>query len=288
MILNQNKTFTELIKRASLLCGDPESERWPVARVGEAVNDAAMEFCLRTRIIKEVVDITLSAERIFYDVAAAVESRTNLRDYGFPFRLTFNGRRNAGMWPTSLQRIDLLGASNQLARSEPFRWHLDSVSPGTVAIYGLPSTDGYDQTVFSRDSDYGLLRAVLDGDDRLTYDDELALRTVDGPITFTVYRDSDGRIIRELVALTDENNMQVYYYGLPVYMTDGSDSVDGAIPWQMHEGLAHGAAARLLDEGNAVELARGIEAEAVFERHIRRQNADTWRGDTPTYDMRSA
>jgi hypothetical protein len=286
VILNQNKTFTDLIKRASLLCGDPESERWPVARVGEAVNDAAMEFCLRTRLIKEVVNITLSAERIFYDVAAAVEGRANLRDYGFPFRLAFNGRRQAGMWPTSLQRIDLLGASNQLAESRPFRWHLDSVSPSTVAIYGIPSGDGYDPTVFSRDEDYGLLLAVLDGDDRLTYDDEAALRAVDGPITFTVYRDADGRIVRELVALTDENNMQVHYYGLPVYMDTGDDTADGAIPWQMHEGLSHGAAARLLDEGTAEELSRGLEAEAVFERHIRRQNADTWRGHTPNYDMR--
>ena len=143
MIATYKKTLTTLANKTLLLAGDPLGERWAFVRACQAVNDACLDFCLRAQLIKETITIQLRAAQIEYDVAALVEDDGTLRFYGFPLRVGFNGLDSPGAWPTTLFTIDMLGYA-QTDRNEPFAWHLDSVSPGKLILFGPPAADGED------------------------------------------------------------------------------------------------------------------------------------------------
>jgi len=142
MLLSEyKKNRLALVNQALLLAGDPEGERWSKTRAARALNDTVLDFCLKTQMIKEEINVQLKENVHEYDIAARVEEDGTLRLYGYPIRLGFNGSDNPGMWPTTLMVIDLLGYA-QTSGQNPYQWHLDSVSPGKVVLFGPPTQDG--------------------------------------------------------------------------------------------------------------------------------------------------
>ncbi|KKN75078.1 hypothetical protein LCGC14_0384520 [marine sediment metagenome] len=135
------KTRTELVDQTLLLMDDPLGERWAASRVPEALNDAVLDFCMKTQVIKAEINIVLKTNIHEYDIKTQVEEDGTLRLYGFPIRVGFNGNGDPGMWPTTLLTIDLMGSS-QTANASPMQWHLDSVSPGKIVLFGPPAADG--------------------------------------------------------------------------------------------------------------------------------------------------
>lgn len=142
MLLSQyRKNCGALAAKAQLLCGDPNGERWSLTRAAQALNDTVLDFCLKTQMIKEKIDVLIKEKLHEYDIQTLVEEDGTLRFYGYPIRLGFNGSQNPGMWPTTLMTIDLLGYP-QTSGTGAFQWHLDSVSPGKVILFGPPDKDG--------------------------------------------------------------------------------------------------------------------------------------------------
>lgn len=267
----------QLISDTLLLCYDPLGERYPAARVTQALNDTALDFCLETRIIKQTANITLYQDKIYYNIKEFAEERSYLKAYGFPIRVAFNGQENQALWPTSLFEIDLFSES-QITQAGPYRWHIDSVSPGTIVVYGRPSEEGYEPTTFEPDSDNLLLRQITQEGDILPYDNDLALRDIDGVVSFVI-RDNEGNIVRLITGVTEDNNLQVTYIALPDEMVLSSDTPD-TIPAKFHNALTYGAAARLLEEGNEQDFTKAIEFEAEFKRLTRQAIAEIYREET--------
>jgi len=144
MLLSEyRKNCGALASKALLLCGDPNGERWSLTRAAQALNDAVLDFCLKTQMIKEEINVQLLETQHEYDIQARVEADGTLRFYGYPIRLGFNGSDNPGMWPTTLMAVDLLGYP-QTSGTGAYQWHLDSTSPGKIVLFGPPDRDGED------------------------------------------------------------------------------------------------------------------------------------------------
>lgn len=141
MLSDYAKKLDALINQTLLYANDPNGERYSRARVAVVVNDVVMDFALKTRMIKEEINIQLKENNIEYDIRALVEDDGTLRIYGFPIRVGFNGSNNPALLPTSLLIIDLFGYS-QTDNISPKRWHLDTVSPGKIILFGPPGADG--------------------------------------------------------------------------------------------------------------------------------------------------
>jgi len=272
-------TLQQLSSDALLLCRDPLGEQFTFDRVYQAVNDAALDMCIKTHMIKDTLNMELKTDQIFYDLQSLAESSEYLKSYGFPIRLTFNGVSTPALWPTALAEIDLF-SNSQLAPGGVRAWHLDSVSPGRIAIYGKPTTEGFENTAFVLDSDVGLIRQISQDDERLSFTPEdTALRDIAGPVNLVVPRDADGNIIRVLVGVSEDNNLQCTYIALPDYMTTPTATPD-TIPAKFHEALTYRAAARLLEEGNSQDFQKAIEFNYIFEQQTRNAIAEIYREDT--------
>jgi len=142
MLLSEyKKDLSELIAVAGLLLDDPLNERWSPARVAEALNDACLDYALETQNVKETINIQLYKDTYEYDVKKQVEEDLALRSFGYAIRLGYNGSQSPGMWPTSLEAIDMTGAKQTTHTALP-GWHMDSVSPGKVVLFGPPAADG--------------------------------------------------------------------------------------------------------------------------------------------------
>jgi hypothetical protein len=142
MLLSEyRKDRNALSRKALLLTGDPLGERWSLTRAAQALNDVVLDFCLKTQMIKEEINVQLKQNVHEYDIKTLIEEDGTLRFYGYPIRLGFNGNNNPGMWPMTLLAIDLLGIP-QTSGTNTHQWHLDSVSPGKVLLFGPPAQDG--------------------------------------------------------------------------------------------------------------------------------------------------
>jgi hypothetical protein len=77
-----------------------------------------------------------------------------------------------------------------------------------------------------------------------------------------------------------DKNIQVLYAAMPTYMTADGDYPDTSIPAMFHQALPHGAASRLLDEGDADDLVEAVRQEEVFKGWIGRARREIARGTT--------
>ena len=123
------------------LLRDPNEERFSIIRVVEKLNDACLDYCLRTQLIKEEINIQLLQNQHEYDVKARVEQDGSLRYFGFPIRVGYDGDNEPAVMPGSLLAIDLKGYRRDLSGT-PYLWYLCAVSPGKIQIIGPPQKDG--------------------------------------------------------------------------------------------------------------------------------------------------
>lgn len=73
-------TFLEMITRTQALMRDPYGDRFPVARVGEAVNLSVLSICDRLMCCLDTVAIRLLSGVYVYDLAAHIEARREAGD----------------------------------------------------------------------------------------------------------------------------------------------------------------------------------------------------------------
>ena len=263
------------------LLRDPNEERFSVIRVIEKLNDACLDYCLRTQLIKEEINIQLLQNQHEYDVKTRVEKDGNLRYFAFPIRVGYDGDDQPGVMPGSLLAIDLKGYRRDLS-GMPYLWYLCAVSPGKIQIIGPPQEDGAEETY-------------------ITAQDGSIIYFQDGYPMEDVSPDSVSR---------ENKNLQVSYIAMPIPMEgeyllaeDGSIlysenghplepetatvfSYPDSIPAFFHKFLPYGAAAMILEEGDKNDLLKAREYEAIFYRGITEQVAEEYRARTVYDDFR--
>jgi len=171
------KSRTAIVNLTLLFLGDPLGEKHAPARVAEIVNDVVMDFVLKTQMIKEEINVQLLADVQEYDIANRVEVDGTLRLYGYPIRVGFNGSDCPALPSTELLILDLFGYS-QAESVSPNRWHVDTVSPGKIVIFGPPATAG--EALPSEENNIQVTYVAMPGymDDATDYPD------IDIPATF--------------------------------------------------------------------------------------------------------
>lgn len=151
---------------------------------------------------------------------------------------------------------------------------------GTLREYGYPIRLGY----FGK-TQPAFVPVNLFEIDMLGYDTKVWYRNILSPSRIAIIPPtSDGAA---LVA-TDpyEDNIQLLYAGLPTYMTVDGDYPDAKIFAIFHQALPHGAAARLLDEGDQEDVVEAAKQEVIFGVWIGRAKREMARGLTDYRGMR--
>ena len=87
---------------------------------------------------------------------------------------------------------------------------------------------------------------------------------------------------------SEEGNMQVTYIAFPAYMDGEGDYPDAAIPVGNHQAFPYGAAARLLDEGDAEDLRKAIAFDVTFHQGVLSAVSEDYRSMTTYDDARPA
>lgn len=135
------KELSVLTIDTQFLLKDPNGEKYSTTRITEKLNEACLEFCLRTQLIKEEINIQLLEDTYEYDIKTLVEENGTLRYFAFPLRLAYDGGNYPALLPGSLVAFTLQGVSQDVS-GIPSNWYLCAVSPGVVQIIGTPAANG--------------------------------------------------------------------------------------------------------------------------------------------------
>lgn len=229
------RTLRQVINGAFRLINDYQGNgkdgklfTWLEART--MAQDVLLEMVRRTGILRDSRIIFLQADTQTYSLPD---------DCIRILRVGLNRARGTVVLPTSFAERDY----QQLARSsegEPFEFYRDhTLAMNQIGFIPTPSQDG---SSFTRDSDYGLLRRVVDEDgNALPFDANTGgLRTVRG---VPLHVAGNARIIRELISLY--GNIQVAYVRAPEKWVNPDAYPDADIPDFVHKDLKYGLAAIL-------------------------------------------
>ncbi len=135
------KSLATLRTETLFLLRDPNGERFVSSRIDEKLNERCLDFCIKSQLIKEEINVQLLENQFEYDIKTRVKEDGTLREYAFPLRIGYDGDNEPAVMPGSLLAIDLKGYRRDLSMS-PSLWYLDGVSPGKIQILGPPQTDG--------------------------------------------------------------------------------------------------------------------------------------------------
>ena len=139
------KNLTTLITDTQLLLRDPNGERYATARITEKLNETALEFCLKTQLIKAEINVELEEDENEYDIRGAVEDAiaddATVKPYAWPIRIGYDGDAQPALLPESLLAIDLkaitLGVSGM-----PQVFYLCATTYGVIQVLNPPAEDG--------------------------------------------------------------------------------------------------------------------------------------------------
>lgn len=225
LLSEYRRTRAQLASEALLLGRDPNGERFTAARVAEKLNDACLEYALRTQIIKDEINIQIKANVFEYDIKNRIETDGTKREFGMPLRLGYNGNDDAGVWPTTALRLDLKRDYIRQGKMKPTFFYICAVAPGKLQILGILTTDGE-------------------------------------------------------ALPSEENNLQVAYVGLPVYMSTAASYPDTQIPAYFHEAIPYKAVSFLLEEGDEEALQLADFYDQKFNSWIYEAVVESYRGNT--------
>ncbi len=135
------KNKSELMEDTYFLLRDQNMERYSSDDIATALNDACMEFALRTKIVKDEINVQVKEHVSEYDIKTRIEEDGTKRTMGFPIRIGYDGDNEPGLWPTSIMGMDFFGYKRS-DRVMPSYWFMSIVSPGKIQIVGDPQSDG--------------------------------------------------------------------------------------------------------------------------------------------------
>lgn len=228
-------TLRDVINGALRLCNDFTEDgndgrmfTWDEAR--RKLWESLIQLAVETGILKDVQLIPLTVNSQIYDLPPNCVRL---------LRVQMNGPVGKIVLPKSVLEYDMAGQGIS-SLGDPENFFRDKyLPPNQIGFVPIPRTSG---STFTRDSDYGLLREIVDGDgNRLPFDDNLALRRITG-VPFI--RSGDGNIIRGIVS--PYGNIQVTYVRVPDKWIEPGNYPDSDIPEYVHKDFKYGIAEKLL------------------------------------------
>lgn len=139
--MSQSKTLANLITETLLLCRDPLGERFDTSMVSRKLNDAVLDFCLRTQLIKDELNVQLKEDVFEYNIKRLAENDGTVKDFGYPIRIGYDADDSPAIKPTDMLILDFTGYS-RIDEIRPSWWYLSLSSPGTLCVIGKPTDDG--------------------------------------------------------------------------------------------------------------------------------------------------
>ncbi len=183
-----------------------------------------------TGILRDTATIPIIANTHVYDLP---------NDLLRPIRIGMDGPEGYTLIANSAWAIETSGLK-LVDKGSPYYFYRDIFSPSQIAVYPEPQTTG---STMTRDSDYGLLRAIRDADGNyLPYDANLPLRDIRG-VPFM--RSGTGQIIREVISPL--GNLYITYVRSPGEFINDNDFPDSDIPTTIHKDFRFGVAEILLE-----------------------------------------
>lgn len=229
------RTLLQVVSDTQRLCNDyiaqgKDGDTWTWMEMKSAVQDTILDMVRRTGILRESRVIFLDEDEQVYDLPD---------DCIRLLRVGLNKITGSIALPTSISHRDMAGLSRS-SEGQPTDFYRDhSLGPNQIGFIPTPGESG---STFLRDSDYGLLRRIIDSEgNELEFDANKALRRIVGiPISMS----GRSHIIRELVSLY--GNIQVNYIRAPEkWDRPNTYPEDDILPY-IHKDIKYGAAARIL------------------------------------------
>ncbi|KKN75076.1 hypothetical protein LCGC14_0384500 [marine sediment metagenome] len=228
------RTIRQVINDTFRICGDYQGNgrdglqwTWDEARI--ALKDALLDLIVTTGILKDWRTIPLEEDTPVYDLP-----NNCLRI----LRVGIHGLGGTVVFPRDVAEHDYQRTA-MVAGGFPDSFFRDTLEPHQIGFYPTPDQAG---STFTRDSQYGLLRRVVDEDgNELTIDANLPLRRIGG---VPMSRTGRGRIIREVVS--EYGNIQILFLRTPFFPDNPDEYIDEDIPDHIHKDLKYGTSIRLM------------------------------------------
>lgn len=226
------RSVAQIVDGAFRLCSDfrasgADGRIWRYSEVLDDLNFTLIDLAKNTGILRGVGIIPLEADTNVYDLPA---------DCIRPLRFALNGMAGNILVPSTLTYADLK-EENRTSTGDPTEFYREFLAQNQIGFFPIPSEAG---TTSTKDSDYGLLRKIVDADGTVPFDDDKPLRRIRG-VPFT--RSGDGRIIREVAS--QDGNIEVWYVRIPYNLTRQDQYPDAGIPELIHMWIRYGVATRM-------------------------------------------
>jgi hypothetical protein len=155
-------TANEMGAKIAELLDDPDMKRFSATTILAGLNDAIAEWCIRSKCVKDAVDIEFVDGTRDYDVKSAIDAGGN-KELGYIERIgLYNGSTND--WPQeflrgkSLMELDMMGLSN-MGDGDAQAWYNDLGDFHEISILPVPD-DNYDAGPPKDDGAYVLYTAI--------------------------------------------------------------------------------------------------------------------------------
>ena len=177
------------------------------------------------------------------------------------------GSSSSLILPSSAREIEARGIE-LTSEGSPLNFLRDILNAHQIAFFPTPDSTG---SSFTRDSDYGLLRAIRDADGNyLPLDANQPVRDIRG-VPFM--RSGDGSILREVISPI--GNIHVTYIRTPGRFEEDTDIPDNSIPTYLHKDFKFGVAEMLLmTQSDKVSRAKTKIYGILWRRATNRAKAD--------------
>jgi len=143
------RSGADLISEVLWLCDDPLGERFTRARVLDILNETAADLAIRNMAVTDTVYVQLTAAQDEYNVEAFIAADSSLHPFAHILQVElvkdadYRSHIHGGpvLRPISTMRLDLQGIDLS-DEGTPYRFRLDILDPGEIALAPMPSTDG--------------------------------------------------------------------------------------------------------------------------------------------------
>lgn len=167
ILTEYRKDLATLKNLTAFILKDHNFEKWSEEDVEEAINDATLEFALKTKVVQDEIDIQVEEDRYIYDVKAWILAANNdtpgtNKEFGLLVRVGLSGVIEPSLMPSSHLTINFSQqAVNEGQGLYANRFYIDLLSPGKLQIIPpdadgetLPDTEGNIQVGYVGLPDY--------------------------------------------------------------------------------------------------------------------------------------
>lgn len=226
------RSVAQIMDGAFRLCMDfrasgADGRIWRYLEVLDELNFTLTDLAKNTGILRGVGIIPLVTDTNVYDLPA---------DCIGPTRFALNGMEGNILVSSSITHADIK-RENRTATGDPTEFYREFLAQNQIGFFPIPSVSG---TTSTKDSNYGLLRKIVDADGAVPFDDDRPLRRIRG-VPFT--RVGSAGVIREVAS--QDGNVEVWFVRAPTRLTRQDQYPDVGIPEFIHMWIRYGVASRM-------------------------------------------